>query len=88
VQQVKHNGAALTESHTRTLQVKGLKMRMESRRGSETYTYIYDLEAGKRYRLVPKHKEVFVAELAAQRIRRRVACKASAKVYQTDGQES
>jgi len=41
-------------------------MRMESRRGSETYTYIYDLQAGKRYRLVPKHKEVFVADLAAQ----------------------
>jgi hypothetical protein len=66
VQQVKHNGAALTESHTRTLQVKGLKMRVESRRGSETYTYIYDLEAGKGYRLDPKHKEVFVGDLAAQ----------------------
>lgn len=66
VQQIKHNGAALTESHTRTLQVKGLKMRVESRHGSETYAVIYDLEAGKRYRLDAKHKEVFVGDLAAQ----------------------
>lgn len=66
VQQIEHNGAALTESHTRTLQVKGLKMRAESRNASETYASIYDLEAGKRYRLDPKHKEVFVGDLAAQ----------------------
>jgi hypothetical protein len=66
VQQIKHNGAYLTESHTRTLQVKGLKMRVESHHGSETYISVYDLEAGKRCRLDPKHKEVFVGDLAAQ----------------------
>ena len=41
-------------------------MRAEFNHGSETYIYIYDLEAGRKYRLDPKRKEAFVADLASQ----------------------
>jgi len=66
VQQVKTDGNMVTDSRTRILQVKGLKMRAEFNHGSETYIYIYDLEAGRKYRLDPKRKEAFVADLASQ----------------------
>jgi hypothetical protein len=49
----------------RKLEIKRLKMRLETRRGSAVFTSIYDLESGRRIRLDPKHKEAFVAELKA-----------------------
>jgi hypothetical protein len=66
VQQVKLGGNVGPESYTRMLQVKGLKMRVEARKGSETYITIYDLEAGTRYRLDAKRKEAFVADLGSE----------------------
>jgi hypothetical protein len=49
----------------RKLEIKGSKMRLETRRGSTVFISIYDLESGRRIRLDPKHKEAFVAELKA-----------------------
>ena len=49
----------------RKLKIKGLKMRLETRRGSTAFISIYDLESGKRIRLDPKQKVAFVADLKA-----------------------
>jgi len=55
---------------TRTFWISGLKMRVESKHGSESHVYIYDLVAGKRYRLEAKQKKVFVMDLGAEERRR------------------
>lgn len=66
VQQVKEESPAAIQSFTRSLFVRGYKLRMDSKGDSKTLTFIYDLEAGKRYRLDPKRKEVYVADLSYQ----------------------
>ena len=45
-------------------------MRVESKHGSESHVYIYDLVAGKRYRLEAKQKIAFVMDLGAEERRR------------------
>ena len=40
-------------------------MLSETQRGSGVFISIYDLESGKRFRLDPKHKVAFVADLKA-----------------------
>jgi hypothetical protein len=50
---------------TKTLRIKGSKMRIENRYGSNVRVTIYDLEVGKRFRLDPVRKEVFVVDLEA-----------------------
>ncbi len=65
VQQVKEESPAGTESSTRTVRVRGLKLRLDSAYDSKTISYIYDLETGKRYRLDPRKREVYIANLSS-----------------------
>lgn len=60
----KQGGVAPNEVWTRKLRIKGLKMRVEALHGKETHITIYNLEAGKRFRLNPQRKEAFVLDLA------------------------
>ena len=53
-------------SWTRTLSIKGTKMRIDAVHDSESSVYIYDLEAGKRYRLDQKKHQIFVQDLAEE----------------------
>jgi hypothetical protein len=66
VQQVKQGGNGPSGQWRRTMRVKGLKLRLESQHGPDTHIYIYDLEIGKRYRLEPRQKEIFVDDLASR----------------------
>jgi hypothetical protein len=50
-------------SWTRTIEIKGLKMRLESGQGMQSRATIYDLESGKRFRLSASSKEVFELDL-------------------------
>lgn len=50
-------------SWTRTIEIKGLKMRLESGQGMSSRVTIYDLESGKRFRFSPSSKEVFELDL-------------------------
>ncbi len=50
-------------SWTRTIEIKGLKMRLESGQGMPFRVTIYDLESGKRFRLSSSSKKVFVLDL-------------------------
>jgi len=48
---------------TRTLRIKGLKMRIDTVRNGENLITIYDLSSGKGYQLDAKRKEIIVADL-------------------------
>lgn len=48
---------------TRTLRIKGLRMRLDTTRNGETFIAIYDLSSGKGYQLYPKRKEAIVVDL-------------------------
>lgn len=48
---------------TRTLRIKGLKMRIDTIRDGEDFITIYDLNSGKGYQLYPKRKEAIVVDL-------------------------
>lgn len=65
-QQGVSSGVLPKTNWTRTLRIKGTKMRVDSVRGSDTFIYVYDLEAGKRYRLDEKKHQVFVQDLAEE----------------------
>ena len=52
-----------TRAGTRTIEIKGLKMRLETGQGTESRVTIYDLESGKRFRLSTSSKEVFELDL-------------------------
>jgi hypothetical protein len=56
-------GKSANESFTKTIRIKGSKMRVENRHASDVSVTIYDLEAGKRFRLDPVRKEIFVVDL-------------------------
>ena len=62
--QIKQSGFWSFENHTRTLRVKGLKLRLETKGPMQRVT-IYDLETGKRYRPDPRHRQIFVMDLKA-----------------------
>jgi len=64
-------------------------MRLDTEHESETHVYIYDLEAGKRYRLDAKRKEVFVMDLAgmSERWRGSVMSQNLRKVIKPTGQK-
>lgn len=51
---------------TRTIHVKGFKMRIDFQGHSGASTTIYDLEKGKRFRLDSGRREVFVMDLASE----------------------
>lgn len=51
---------------TRTVRIKGTKLRVDVLHDGESYVSIYDLEAGKRYRLDEKNHQIFVQELAEE----------------------
>jgi len=63
VTQITQGGIAPGEVWTRKLRIKGLKMRVESVSGKESYITIYDLETGKRIRLNPQRREAHVIDL-------------------------
>ena len=65
-QQAKSSGNGPSGGWTKSFRIKGLRLRLESQHGSDTSVYIYDLEAGKRYRLDPKRKEIFVDDLESR----------------------
>ena len=48
---------------TRKIQIKALKMRVEFQKGSEREIFLYDLDAGKRYRFDPKKREAYELDL-------------------------
>ena len=48
---------------TRTLRIKGLKMRIDTVRNGDSFITIYDLSSGKGYQLYPKRKEAIVVDL-------------------------
>lgn len=48
---------------TRTLRIKGLKMRIDTMRNGDSFITIYDLSSGKGYQLYPKRKEAIVVDL-------------------------
>ncbi len=48
---------------TRTLRIKGLKMRIDTMRDGDNFITIYDLSSGKGYQLYPKSKEAIVVDL-------------------------
>lgn len=48
---------------TRTLRIKGLKMRIDTTRDGNNFITIYDLNSGKGYQLYPKSKEAIVVDL-------------------------
>jgi hypothetical protein len=48
---------------TRTLRIKGLKMRIDTARNGDNFITIYDLSSGKGYQLYPKRKEAIVVDL-------------------------
>ena len=50
---------------TKTIEIKGQRMRLESGEGAESRGTIYDLDSGKRFRLAPSSKEVLVLDLGA-----------------------
>lgn len=52
-----------TNARTRTIEIKGLKMRLEAGQGTQSRVTIYDLESGKRFRLSNSSKEVFELDL-------------------------
>ncbi len=72
---------------TRKLHVKGLKMRVESSYAKESHITIYDLEVGKRIRLIPERKEAFVMDLGilSKRITENVNPKSLARVIRPTG---
>lgn len=51
---------------TRTVRIKGTKMRIDALHDGESSVYIYDLETGKRYRLDEKKHQIFVQDLAEE----------------------
>lgn len=63
--QIKRSGSWAFENYTRTLRVKGLKLRLETKVKSTLRVTIYDLETGKRYRPDPRHRQIFVTDLNA-----------------------
>jgi hypothetical protein len=58
-------GKVTSEPSTKTLRIKGLKMRVENRHGSDVRVTIYDLELGKRFRLDPARREISIVDLKA-----------------------
>lgn len=66
-------GSVPKAAWTRTLRIKGLKMRVDYDLGSGGDVYIYDLEAGKRYRLDAQKKEAFILDLPAESERSKVS---------------
>jgi len=48
---------------TRTVRIKGLKMRIDTTRNGDNFITIYDLGSGKGYQLYPKRKEAIVVDL-------------------------
>lgn len=53
-----------TAEYTKKLRVKGLKLRVDSLYGRESHILIYDLEAGKRFRLDAGRKVAFVSNIS------------------------
>lgn len=53
----------VAEEYTKKLRVKGLKLRVDSLYGKVSRIVIYDLEAGKRFRLDAVRKVAFVSDL-------------------------
>ena len=74
---------------TKTLRIKGSKMRVDSNNGSETHVYVYDLEAGKKYRLDEKKKQVFVTDLAkeGERMKGTIMLQSLRKVIKPTGRQ-
>lgn len=62
-QNVTRTSGKATHTGTRTIEIKGLKMRLETGQGTESRVTIYDLESGKRFRLSNSSKEVFELDL-------------------------
>jgi len=52
-----------SEKWTRTLRIKGLRMRVDGTKNGNEFIIIYDLNSGKAYQLYPKHKEAIVVDL-------------------------
>ena len=48
---------------TKRVRIRGLKMRIDTEKDGENHVIIYDLESGKKYRLIPKRKEIAVTDL-------------------------
>jgi hypothetical protein len=71
----------------RKLEIKGLKMRLETRRGSTVFITIYELESGRRIRLDPKHKEALVAELkmVSEQLQSQIVIKDSKREVRSTG---
>jgi hypothetical protein len=56
-------GGSSSGEWTRTLRIKGLKMRIDTTRNGDNFITIYDLSSGKGYQLYPKRKEAIVVDL-------------------------
>lgn len=86
----KTTGPGLTGEWTRTLSIKGLKMRVESSYEKERSITIYDLEAGKRIRLLPERKQAIVMDLGAlsKRMTANVNPKSLTRVIRSTGKKS
>jgi hypothetical protein len=63
-QNVKWTSGKSTSAGTRTIEIKGLKMRLQTGQGTQSRVTIYDLESGKRFRLSTSSKEVFELDLS------------------------
>jgi hypothetical protein len=62
VQHGKQSGR-VSGTWTRTVRIKGLKMRIDRTENGETRVILYDLEAGKKFLFNPKRKEVSAVDL-------------------------
>ncbi len=86
----KSTGLGSSGDWTRKLRIKGLKMRVESSYAKERHITIYDLETGKRIRLIPEHKEAFVMDLGAlsQRVTENINPKSLTRVIRPTGNKN
>lgn len=89
VEQGAASGRQPKTAWAKTVRIKGSKMRVDSDNGSETHVYVYDLEAGKKYRLDEKKKQVFVTDLAkdGERMKGKVMFQSLRKVIKPTGRQ-